>query len=474
MIIYVRGESVMTFIEWLKGCNEADPLTEKVYICNDYLNAERMLENASGENIVIRLERYTVADHAKHIIETSAEYMDSRMITLSNAEGCEIVRRIIDESGINYFKSDDHNACMEIFKTISELRMNCIRPDSLSLDSRRINTLSAIFQAYENKLSDSKLYDSAKLISIASGLIKAGKADVNSVHFAYDKEIEADKLTAEYIGLLPDPAVIDNMADMSDEQYQNGLRKLAQKAELWRNYGVTNEVERTVLHIVNSGYELCDTAVLCPDDEYMDLLMNMCDQYKVPVEFPEGISCRHSDVVAFFRAMLKWCKNDYRFDLFKDVMLSPVFRYEEETEDGKTKSKGRIFLEAQNSGNGWGIEWYSTRDSKMFKDFNEVFKKENVSAKEFYGGVLGLVQKYVNGANAEQRSSISSVKDALIGRYRFYADYDKSLSLQKAMTEITDIAENARYSLPASKGAVTCCLMGKYSALFMKTYMFLV
>lgn len=89
------------------------------------------------------------------------------------------------------------------------------------------------------------------------------------------------------------------MADMSDEQYQNGLRELAQKAELWRNYGVTNEVERTVLHIVNSGYELCDTAVLCPNDEYMDLLMNMCDQYKVPVEFPEGISCRHSDVVAF-------------------------------------------------------------------------------------------------------------------------------------------------------------------------------
>ena len=64
MIIYVRGESVMTFIEWLKYCNEADPLTEKVYICNDYLNAERMLENASGENIVIRLERYTVEDHA--------------------------------------------------------------------------------------------------------------------------------------------------------------------------------------------------------------------------------------------------------------------------------------------------------------------------------------------------------------------------------------------------------------------------
>ena len=87
MIIYVRGESVMTFIEWLKDCNEADPLTKKVYICNDYLNAERMLENASGENIVIRLERYTVADHAKHIIETSAEYMDSRIITLSNAEG---------------------------------------------------------------------------------------------------------------------------------------------------------------------------------------------------------------------------------------------------------------------------------------------------------------------------------------------------------------------------------------------------
>ena len=56
MIIYVRGESVMTFIEWLKDCNEADPLTKKVYICNDYLNAERMLENASGENIVIRLE----------------------------------------------------------------------------------------------------------------------------------------------------------------------------------------------------------------------------------------------------------------------------------------------------------------------------------------------------------------------------------------------------------------------------------
>lgn len=123
---------------------------------------------------------------------------------------------------------------MEIFKTISELRMNCIGPDSLSLESRRINTLSAIFQAYENKLSDSKLYDSAKLISIAGGLIKAGKADVSNVHFAYDKEIEADKLTAEYIGLLPDLAVIDNMADMSDEQYQNGLRKLAQKAELWR------------------------------------------------------------------------------------------------------------------------------------------------------------------------------------------------------------------------------------------------
>ena len=58
MIIYVRGESVMTFIEWLKDCNEADHLTKKVYICNDYLNAERMLENASGENIVIRLERY--------------------------------------------------------------------------------------------------------------------------------------------------------------------------------------------------------------------------------------------------------------------------------------------------------------------------------------------------------------------------------------------------------------------------------
>lgn len=468
MIIYVRGESVMTFIEWLKDCNEADPLTKKVYICNDYLNAERMLENASGENIVIRLERYTVADHAKHIIETSAEYMDSRIITLSNAEGCEIVRRIIDESGISYFKSDDHNACMEIFKTISELRMNCIGPDSLSLDSRRINTLRAIFQAYESKLSDSKLYDSAKLISIAGGLIKAGKADVSNVRFAYDKEIETDKLTAEYIGLLPDPAVIDNMADMSDEQYQNGLRKLAQKAELWRNYGVTNEVERTVLHIVNSGYELCDTAVLCPDDEYMDLLMNMCDQYKVPVEFPEGISCRHSDVVAFFRAMLKWCKNDYRFDLFRDVMLSPVFKYEEKVEDGKTKSKGRIFLEAQNSGNGWGIEWYSTRDSQVFKDFYKFFKKDNVSAKEFYGGVLNLVKKYVNGANAEQRSSISSVKDALIGRYRFYADYDKKLSLQEAMTEITDIAENARYSLPASKGAVTCCLMGRYSALFMK------
>lgn len=85
-----------------------------------------------------------------------------------------------------------------------------------------------------------------------------------------------------------------------------------------------------------------------------------------------------------------------------------------------------------------------------------------------------MVNDYVKGTNAEQRSSISSVKDALIGRYRFYAEYDKSLSLQEAMTEITDIAENARYSLPASKGAVTCCLMGQYSALFMKTYMFLV
>ena len=80
MIIYVRGESVMTFIEWLKDCNEADPLTKKVYICNDYLNAERMLENASGENIVTRLERYTVADHAKHIIETSAEYQTLRAV----------------------------------------------------------------------------------------------------------------------------------------------------------------------------------------------------------------------------------------------------------------------------------------------------------------------------------------------------------------------------------------------------------
>ena len=68
MIIYVRGESVMTFIEWLKDCNEADPLTKKVYICNDYLNVERMLENASGENIVIRLERYTV----KRVITAAA------------------------------------------------------------------------------------------------------------------------------------------------------------------------------------------------------------------------------------------------------------------------------------------------------------------------------------------------------------------------------------------------------------------
>ena len=56
-------------------------------------------------------------------------------------------------------------------------------------------------------------------------------------------------------------------------------------------------------------------------------------------------------------------------------MLSPVFKYEEKVEDGKTKSKGRIFLEAQNSGNGWGIEWYSTRDSQVFKVFYDVFKK---------------------------------------------------------------------------------------------------
>ena len=58
---------------------------------------------------------------------------------------------------------------------------------------------------------------------------------------------------------MPDPAVIDNMADMSDEQYQNGLSIFAQKALLWRYYGVTYDVERTVLHIVNSGYELCDS-----------------------------------------------------------------------------------------------------------------------------------------------------------------------------------------------------------------------
>lgn len=68
MIIYVRGESVMTFIEWLKDCNEADPLTKKVYICNDYLNAERMLENASGENIVIRQLKDTQSQICKAIL----------------------------------------------------------------------------------------------------------------------------------------------------------------------------------------------------------------------------------------------------------------------------------------------------------------------------------------------------------------------------------------------------------------------
>ena len=35
-------------------------------------------------------------------------------------------------------------------------------------------------------------------------------------------------------------------------------------------------------------------------------------------------------------------QNDYRFDLFKDVMLSPVFI--ERNGDSKTKSKDRIFL----------------------------------------------------------------------------------------------------------------------------------
>lgn len=74
--------------------------------------------------------------------------------------------------------------------------------------------------------------------------------------------------------------------------------------------------------------------------------------------------------------------------------------------------------------------------------------------------MLKLVNEYVRGTNAEQRSSISSVKDALIGRYRFYADYDKKLSLQEAMTEITDIAENARYSLPVSKALLPAVLWG--------------
>lgn len=73
-------------------------------------------------------------------------------------------------------------------------------------------------------------------------------------------------------------------------------------------------------------------------------------------------------------------------------MLSPVFHYEKEIEDGKTKSKGRIFLEAQNSGNGWGIEWYSTRDSQVFTDFYDVFKKKMSAQKSFYGGVLKLVK----------------------------------------------------------------------------------
>lgn len=39
----------------------------------------------------------------------------------------------------------------------------------------------------------------------------------------------------------------------------------------------------------------------------------------------------------------------------------------------------------------------------MFKDFYKFFKKDNVSAKEFYGGVLNLVNDYVKGTNAEQR-----------------------------------------------------------------------
>ncbi len=64
----------------------------------------------------------------------------------------------------------------------------------------------------------------------------------------------------------------------------------------------------------------------------------------------------------------------------------------------------------------------------MFTEFYDVFKKIMSAQKEFYGGVLKLVNDYVKGTNAEQRSSISSVKDALIGRYRFYAEYDKSLS----------------------------------------------
>ena len=37
-------------------------------------------------------------------------------------------------------------------------------------------------------------------------------------------------------------------------------------------------------------------------------------------------------------------QNDYRFDLFRDVMLSPVFQYEEKVEDGKTKARAGYSL----------------------------------------------------------------------------------------------------------------------------------
>lgn len=429
----------------------ADGSLRKIIISDNKRNVNNLIRNCNRLKDSRGLSCKSLRELAQEaMFARLAKAGEFKSVTIADESTCGIlIGRLLGDNNFGFIPEESFctMTCMEILKSINNIRLNTVTKDFIQSKDDKIIALKSLVELYEKELEKKDIYDYPRLM-------KEIPLSYDACEFAVIEGEEYTEAEEEFIkALAGEKPVTITTADGENNQYT-----------AFTAFGIAAELEYIAGCIKENNIPLDSVNIYYSNDEYESYIHSILGKEGFNHSFLTGTPFDNS--LDFIKGLLELADSDFRYSKIERIVLNPNL--------GNKKIKSEYYRAAKNKKVAMGLDSFrafanngenNTNYSALqefLKDITDVFDNGDVwDIAELYENIIGLVKKYIKYISKKDSHSRAQALTVLYERLPAFKEMQPAQSLKEATALIAESVKAVKVQEEKSDKAISLIKLDK-------------